>query len=407
MHWFLIFIIGIISSQKINLFGEVFLGEIFCAVILLFNIRSIRLPSGGKSMLGLLLLWFVAQVTADIVNQTDFIKAIKGILAPAFVAMILLGLTTAFYERNKYLPLYLLGVFVGMWLSRVVGSDFYAYNPWKWGLGSCVALCFFTWIEFYCQRNRSLYLVVGSLVFVVICMAYSSRSLAMFMLVASVIPVFSSHILRLNFYRRMQVSSSGTFQLFIMMLLAVFALDRVMVNLFTFGPFLDLLPALDAMKYSMQAESKWGVILGGRTELLVSFEAFSDSPILGHGSWPENSYYTYAHLDVVDVSGGMLMDLAAAERRISSFLIPTHSYLMGAMVWGGFFAGLFWFKILGMSFSGFLNERVISSPLLLYIVIGLIWNILFSPFGADARWLSTVLLWVYISMRYDFNVKAD
>jgi hypothetical protein len=155
----------------------------------------------------------------------------------------------------------------------------------------------------------------------------------------------------------------------------------------------------------MQAESKWGVILGGRTELLVSLEAFLDAPFLGHGSWAENSIYKYVHLDMMDASGGMLKDLISAEKNIRSFLIPTHSYLMGAAVWGGVMCSLFWLKIFGVFFSGFLNSKVILSPLLIYISIWMIWNILFSPFGADARWLSTVLLWVYLSMINNISFK--
>jgi hypothetical protein len=402
---FIVFLIGVISSQKINLFGEVFIGEILCAAVLLFNIKAIRTPAGSKPLLGLLLVWFIAQLAADIVNQTEFIKAVKGVLAPAFVAMIILGLTTVFYKRYHFLPHYLFGVFIGLWLSRVIGSEYYAHNPWKWGLGSCVALCFFTWIEFYCKRYKSAYLFVGAALFVVVCLANSSRSMAAFMLIASMVAILSSRITLLPIYRRLSASPSGTLQLFFIVLFVVFSIDRSMAALFNFGPFLDLLPPLDAMKYNLQAESKWGVILGGRTELLVSLEAFLDSPIFGHGSWAENSYYTYARLDMMDASGGMLMDLSVAESNIRSFLIPTHSYLMGAMVWGGFFAGLFWLKVIWLSLFGFLNRRVIVSPLLLYIVIGMIWNVLFSPFGADARWLTTILFWFYISMLNDENLK--
>ena len=105
---FIVFFIGIISSQKINLFGEVFIGEILCAAVLLLNMNAIRLPPGGKSLFSLLLLWFAAQLVADIVNQTELIKAMKGILVPVLVGMTLLGLTTAFHKYYNKLPFYLL-----------------------------------------------------------------------------------------------------------------------------------------------------------------------------------------------------------------------------------------------------------------------------------------------------------
>ncbi len=389
------FVVGIISSQKINLFGEVFLGEILCLVVLLVNAKSIRLPACSRSLLGLLLVWVIAQTLSDILNQTEFIKAIKGIFAPALVIIILLGLSTAFRKYSKYLPLYLFGVFMGMWLSRAIGSEYYAANPWKWGLGYCVALCFLTWIEFYCKRNRETYLLIGGLIHAVISIANSSRIMAGIVLLTCVLAILSNRIQNAQLYRHLCASRWGGVQFAVIVLLSVFIIDRSAAALFTYGPFLDLLPALDAMKFSRQAASDFGFIIGGRSEILVSFEAFLDAPLLGHGSWAENPYYTYTHLDRIDEAGSALHTLDVAEASLRSFRIPTHSYLMGAMVWGGFLAGFYWLGILSVLLFGFLNERVIASPFLLYITIGLIWSIMFSPFGADARWLSTVLLFVY------------
>ena len=44
-------------------------------------------------------------------------------------------------------------------------------------------------------------------------------------------------------------------------------------------------------KYQMEASGKYGVLLGGRTELLASLPAVYDSPILGHGSWAKDRIY--------------------------------------------------------------------------------------------------------------------
>lgn len=398
MRNYLFFMLGMISSQKITFFGEVFIGEILCAGILFFNLKTVRIFKGGRPLLIFLGVWFLAQLLSDLVNQTEFIKAVKGILAPVFVAIILIGLTTIFHKRYGQLPLYIIGVFIGMWLSRVIGSEYYQSNPWKWGLGGSVVLCFFTWLEFYCKKNRHAYLLFGSVIFVVISMFNSSRSMAMFIVATCSLVLAARWIKEMRVYIRMGSSLLGFFQFVLFILLSIFLVDRLVAVLFSYGPFLDLLPPLDALKYQTQAESKWGVILGGRTELLVSLEAFFDAPILGHGSWPENSYYTYGLLDMVDASGGSLMDLNVAESNVKSFLIPTHSYLMGAVVWGGFFAGLFWLRVIKQFSEGFLNPKVITSPLLSYITIWLLWGVLFSPFGADARWFSTLLIWVYFTL---------
>lgn len=401
---FFYLILGFLSSQKVDVFGEIYVGEIFCGLVLLLQCKSIRLPSFGKNLLLMLVIWFIAQLTSDIVNQTELEKALKGILVPVIIAVVLLGLNTMFYGRYKYLSVYLFGVFIGVWFNRILtGNEYYAANPWKWGMGASVALCFFTWIEFYCRRWTNIYLWSGSLLFVGISMMNSSRSLAAIFLLASMLSIFSSRLAGMPIYKKLSRSSFGLAQLLIFFFIAVLIVDRSMVTLFTFEPFLELFPTEDAVKYRLQAQNDWGYILGGRTEFLVSFKAFFDAPLLGHGSWPENPYYVYYGLDAVDAAGGLLVDIDTARNNLDKFLIPTHSHLMGAIVWGGIAAGLFWLRVLGLLFSGFLRSWVLSSPLSIYISLTLIWGILFSPFGADARWMSTVLLVTYLAICREKN----
>ncbi len=45
-------------------------------------------------------------------------------------------------------------------------------------------------------------------------------------------------------------------------------------------------------KYEAQTRGKFGILAGGRPEVLVSWRAVLDSPILGHGSWAEDSKYS-------------------------------------------------------------------------------------------------------------------
>ncbi|GAC16445.1 hypothetical protein [Aliiglaciecola lipolytica] len=388
---------GIISSQKITFFGEIYIGELICGLVVLLNLKNIKLSSFTKQIIILLFIWFFVQIFSDIINNTDLLKSLKGILIPVFVLVIYLGLDTYFRDKAKYLFPYLIGVFIGFALTRfIIGSEEFQSNPWKWGVGSCVALCFFMFLDFKIIKNKQFYLLIGALFLISLCFANSSRALAGFIFIPTLICLFTFNFCNLN--KLNMVNKSVTFQLsfYLFILFSIVIFDRILYLLFTFEPFLDLLPIEDAFKYSIQAQSQWGVILGGRTELLISLKAFFDAPLFGHGSWAENSFYKFAHLKLIDDSGGALMDLRTAELNTKTLLIPTHSYLMGAIVWGGFFAGLFWLRILGLLISGFLKPDILNSPLKLFISVSLIWNILFSPFGADARWLSTVLLWLYV-----------
>ncbi len=51
-------------------------------------------------------------------------------------------------------------------------------------------------------------------------------------------------------------------------------------------------------KNETQSQSRGGILIGGRPEILVSSQAVLDSPILGHGSWAKDPKYTDMLYDI-------------------------------------------------------------------------------------------------------------
>ena len=51
-------------------------------------------------------------------------------------------------------------------------------------------------------------------------------------------------------------------------------------------------------KFTAQAEGDYGVLVGGRPETLVAIQAIRDSPIIGHGSFPEGLKYIQLKQDI-------------------------------------------------------------------------------------------------------------
>ena len=51
-------------------------------------------------------------------------------------------------------------------------------------------------------------------------------------------------------------------------------------------------------KFISQAEGDYGVLVGGRPETLVAIQAIRDSPIIGHGSFPEGMKYIQLKQDI-------------------------------------------------------------------------------------------------------------
>lgn len=137
-------------------------------------------------------------------------------------------------------------------------------------------------------------------------------------------------------------------------------------------------------KYETQsALGDLGILLGGRSESLVTVQAIQDSPLIGHGSWAKDRYYA-------DLRQLMLYRLGFVNRFIEpeTDLIPTHSHLLGSWVEAGVGGALFWVGILTLVIAALRRLYASDDPLrpyLVFLMFLFIWDILFSPFGAQRR----------------------
>jgi hypothetical protein len=163
------------------------------------------------------------------------------------------------------------------------------------------------------------------------------------------------------------------------------------------------LPESAAEKYRSQASNPYGMLFAGRTELLISTQAFLDRPVLGHGSWAvDDGTYISDYLRLRYLYG--VDEFQWREESYSSRLIPAHSFLMGALVWAGVLGGVFWIYVFYMSVRALLLNL---GHLPIYFYNGLfflMWDIWFSPFAAVTRWSSALILapllaYVYIMRR--------
>jgi O-antigen ligase len=149
-----------------------------------------------------------------------------------------------------------------------------------------------------------------------------------------------------------------------------------------------LLGTAAQVKYERQV-SGLGLILGGRPEILASLSAIRDSPIIGHGSWARDPKYVLQMNAELQSYGMQPYGFHTGSTALPD-LIPEHSHLLGAWMEAGFFGTLFWFWALGLAIAVLsrlylLRDRM--TPLVAYLGLLLVWDILFSPFGAERRLL--------------------
>lgn len=386
------FIIGILCGLKINIIGEVYVGEVVASIYLIFRMTKIQITKFELNVLLLAFVWALAQTISDVVNETPFATMLKGVGTPIVFVISILALIDYFKNNITRAPAFFLGASLGFLIYTVSsGNDYFTGNPWKWGFGHFILVLFATIFSYYLKSQRKIFLVVFTIIFVSICLLFSSRSMAFFLLMASFVCYKYSIQKKENLILTLADSKFGFSFLSMFIIGALFILNGVFGAIFSSDYVLKNLSQEDAHKYQVQASGDYGVLLGGRSELLISTKAFMDKPLLGHGSWAEDKTgYLDEYSWLVYNLGYSLNDSDTYNGE--SNLIPTHSYIMGALVWSGIFGGLIWVYILRFlikSYAGFYKN---SNLLISYLVIANIWNIFFSPFGADARWFTAMSL---------------
>jgi hypothetical protein len=119
-----------------------------------------------------------------------------------------------------------------------------------------------------------------------------------------------------------------------------------------------------------------GLLLMGRTEVFVGWEAFMDEFWFGHGAWAIDKTGKY------DAMMFILKDSEYKNTNPDENIIPTHSVLIGAGMYNGIFAFLFMFTILHFFVKrGILSIRKNDPYIIVLIsfIIWLLWTVLFSP----------------------------
>ena len=140
-------------------------------------------------------------------------------------------------------------------------------------------------------------------------------------------------------------------------------------------------------KYEDQSSGKYGVILGGRPELLSELPAIYDSPILGHGSWAREPSYLIGMHEALFALGYAGAKYISPEV-LQDGQIPAHSYFFRAWVEAGVLGAVFWgwvFIVTAKVLTRVYPDTVDLLPAMAFLAFLLLWNIPFSPYGTQER----------------------
>ena len=282
------FIIPSVIFVEWSFGGRVFLSEILllCILPVLLAIRAnwlfALLP--GQFIL-LSLLWLTGQILTDIALDTPFLDWSRGWSKIVFLLLNFTALYLLLSRRKTRLLIFAVGIAVGSIGKFYISPSIFAPDyPWKFGVGPALTLLMIlsTQWRFFSRKPLlpEIILVVASGVNFFL----GFRSLGAFCLVTALY----------SFYHRRISSKFAPVAPAVHLRTMVAALFVAVMGVFIIGEIYGYVAGEgwlgeDAkQKYETQASGRWGLLLGGRSELFASSEAILDSPILGHGSWAKD-----------------------------------------------------------------------------------------------------------------------
>jgi O-antigen ligase len=382
-----LFILGVAGYYSVNLIGALPGSE----VILLPFLPVLLLAKGGRAFNRQYLMfyilaggWFIGTQIADTYNGIWIVLRMKGTARVVFFILDFVALAILLNNKTRRLVIFALSIAVvlilGSWQS--FSGDFNV--QWKFGLSQGIAIFALLGSSyFYSKGNYRVWFLI-SFVLAALNLHYGFRSQLAIHFVASVLiwPLSAEIRTRHGVFRGRQDTTR------ILTLLFLAGAAAYMANAaIKFAAQHDFFDESQNSKFISQAEGDYGVLVGGRPETLVAIQAIRDSPIIGHGSFPEGMKYIQMKQDIQYQHGYSGSDEPDDTETLIP-VIPTHSHLTLAWVEGGILGGLCWIYISILTVRGVFRVTALRphlAPLYSYLLISFLWDILYSPFGSVNR----------------------
>lgn len=383
----LVFFLGLLTPFSVQIVGQLPLSEFLLIPLfpVLLSTRRNRVLNPRMNRIYILIgIWLLGQIASDIFRNSPQESWMRGLAAIAFFFVDIICMVILVQGKPIRQILFIIGLSIGtIVVTRVQPSDIAREDPWKFGYSASIAYLLLTVAcAFYKRKN---YAVVGVIIstLIVLNLLFNFRSAVFFLLVLSVLilQIIPERIGRIRLLPRQK--SMG--RVLVLSGLALIA-GVVTVSLISFASQSGLAGEEAQEKNLRQLNSKQGLLLSGRPEILVSSQAVLDSPILGHGSEAKDPKYVEMLYDITVENGGW-MGLEDIQEQ-SHGTIPTHSHLMAAWVQAGICGAIFWFYMWALAFRAIVVvslHRPPLAPVYGWIIIMLLWNIPFSPFGSFVR----------------------
>lgn len=397
----LLFIMGLGSNLFLHFGSYIAIADILAGLLGPFAIlRVFKLKHGNDAKLALIFsaLWLLGAIGADIINVSPVALAIKGFFKVSLIALQLAIGYDLLHRNPSGVRWYFLGATLSAWLSayilkpgsialfeQVNGITLTDSFEKQWiavVLFGTITAWFFLWQRF--PTASAVAVLIGG------CLTVfgGSRSTGGIMMAAGCAVFFVRASAIFDSYR---VESEITR---IFLLGTSLVLVGMMVAFsYGFAAKSGWLGDRATDKYTSQVNSRFGLLLGGRSDFVAGLLAIEDKPFIGHGTWAADTEgYRFRASQLVGVD---YFEFYADEiGRIGG-----HSSILEAWVEHGILSLPFWMFMLFIigkcSYLALRRNLPAIGPVLI-LLFGRIWDTFFSPIGGLTTLAVTYALFIII-----------
>jgi len=377
---FLSFVVGIPSTQVINLVGELYVTE-----LLLVPLAFMLFFYGGASIFKVRLLkafiivgicMIIGYLSSDIVAGTSSSNNLRAFGRNILLLSNIIALAIMLSVDKRLIWWFILGIAVGAIINLMLSN--LPITAWKFGYGRPVLLLVLLLSYFLPNRLTMLaILCVG-----ILSIYLDSRSMGAFCLIVAGI-VF----LRLKNPNGLKVSLSAIFRILI-------------IGIFVFALILAVLVQTET-EHSTRRDASSAYRFSA---LSVGLIAVSDSPILGYGSWGEGTK-KYADMYYKKLVPEM-RDLDMSNALHKGNVFHPHSQVLQSWMEGGILAAAFFIflgyqLILGLKRVIFTRQVDYFTPLYSLLLLTSLWHVFMSPYSGGHRLSIAISIAILCSLQLE------
>lgn len=384
------FLLGLGTRLQVQVIGYLPLSEL--AILAMspfllpqFTRRDVLRPT--RLLVPLAILWLLGTAVTDLVNETQWSLAARGLARP-LVFLVCIPFCSWFFGTDTWRRLlwFSVGCVPSVVLSAfVLRGGVHEAREFQRGEAEI------NWVTHWCALPFAISLVLAlvyyqrrpirayaaSLLVGLLNIYMGSRSLGGTSILGPAVCMVRNILAQRSrggiwIRRRLTLPRAGVAIAFV--LLAAFAT----LETYRWAAENDMLGEKAREKYEAQSRSRFGLLIGGRAEVLAGIIAVSKSPIIGYGSWPLDKQGFYIQMcELLDEKPNMLFYKTGYP------MIPCHSHVLQAWVQNGILGGVFWLYVLFFVIARSVYRPMVDeSRLRLWesiVSINTVWVVLFSP----------------------------